>query len=135
MQGLAEDDFFTGRDACATISQGIRWRRRPCLRGLDKRPDVTRGIAAYGHVDILQRLLADLGELRIHFLARDGTLLDVDDGATAEGPKSRFTGAVDHDLAAIGILAWRADDRLDGRIGDLADALEHVAYLAAFQFE
>ena len=80
---------------------------------------------------ILQRLLADLRQLRIHFFAGDGALLDADDGASAHAPETGLARTVDDNLVAVMVLTRRTDDRLDGRIGDLADALEHIANLAA----
>src|SRR5438445_242876 len=136
MQGLAEDCFgdHAVRNGCLCSCLGLI-QLAVWPSGFRVLPDLPSGIHTDGEMHVLQRLLANLGELCIHFLAGDGTLLDADDRATAHGPKTRLAWTVDNDLVAIVILARRADDGLDGRIGNLADALEHVTNLAAFQFE
>ena len=84
---------------------------------------------------VLQRLLADLRQLRIHFFAGDGALLDADDGTSAHAPEAGLAGTMHNNLVAVMVFARRADDRFDGWIGHLANALEYIANLAAFQFK
>ena len=75
------------------------------------------------------------GQLGIHFVASDRTVVDWNDCAAALGPESRLAGTMDHEFISVAILTRGSHNRGDRRVGQFTDALKNVPDLGVFEFQ